>query len=322
MSEGAVSPKKGLFQSLSKRVSGYRNKRKGDQHPSSPGSQVSESASESQSKQLVDPLAPCKLYLICNMPLCPELTVVQQIAGSVDVEVDLLEVQVSGKSARSARRLTSRQGLMHLKSAPAGALQAAAELAVAEHMSGSSSPYAMDSADSSTPLSSGTPSSARARWNRSQSHMDIPKHGSAAISLDTAAVNLDSAASSSSSGQLVPLATGHSSGKQTLPPYLLSPAAAPEVQQVPLETTAQQQVASPGAQMLRRMSRKISGNKLILSSADSMEAKNGEIMLPSEATPFATNRVPFDDLEICFSGKSARMSRGARRPDVHTIAAH
>lgn len=51
MSEGAVSPKKGLFQSLSKRVSGYRSKKKSEQHPSSPGSQVSESASESLSKQ-------------------------------------------------------------------------------------------------------------------------------------------------------------------------------------------------------------------------------------------------------------------------------
>lgn len=238
------------------------------------------------------------------------------------MEVDLLEVQVSGKSARSARRLTSRQGLMHLKSAPAGALQAAAELAVAEQTSGSSSPYAMDLADSSTPLSSGTPSSARARWNRSQSHMDIPKHGSEAISLETAAVNLDSAAGSSSSGQLMPLVTAHSSGKQRFSPYMLSPAAAPEVQQAPNETAPQQQGASPGAQMSRRMSRKISGNKLILSSADNMEARNGEIMLPPEATPFASNHVPFDDLEICFSGKSARMSRGVRRPDVHTIAAH
>ncbi len=51
MSEAATSPKRGLFQSLSKRVSGYRNKKRNDQPPSSPGSQASDSASESQSKQ-------------------------------------------------------------------------------------------------------------------------------------------------------------------------------------------------------------------------------------------------------------------------------
>jgi len=49
MSENAASPKRGLFQSLSKRVSGYRNKKKDD--PSSPRSQASETTSESQREQ-------------------------------------------------------------------------------------------------------------------------------------------------------------------------------------------------------------------------------------------------------------------------------
>ncbi|KAL0049379.1 hypothetical protein WJX82_000806 [Trebouxia sp. C0006] len=201
MSENAASPKRGLFQSLSKRVSGYRSKKKDD--PSSPRSHASETTSEGQ--------------------------------RSVD-DVDLLEVQVSGKSARSARRLTSRPGLSHLKSAPAGALQAAAEQAVADILAASTAPiYARVSEDYSNHSSAYSPQSARAR-----------------------------------------------------------------------------------------MSRKISGNKLILSDDGNMEAKDGEFMLPPEATPFAqTGRAAFDDLEICFSGKSARMSRGGmRRPDMHTIAAH
>lgn len=245
------------------------------------------------------------------------------LAGSVDVEADLLEVQVSGKSARSARRFTSGKGLAHLRSAPAGALQAAAELAVAESLSGSSSGYPLDLADSSTPLSAGSPSSARTRWSRSQSHMDIPKHGSQAITLDSAAVNTDGAASSSSGGQLKPLWSSHSSDQQFLQPYMLSPAAAPEVQQAPLGSTSQQAASSQAFCLSRQLSRKISGNKLILSSGDNMEAKTGEIMLPPQATPFAKRQGGFDDLEICFSGKSTRMSRGGvRQPDVHTIAAH
>lgn len=53
MSDSAASPKRGLFQSLSKRVSGYRNKKRDDLRPSSPGSHTSDSASESQSKQVI-----------------------------------------------------------------------------------------------------------------------------------------------------------------------------------------------------------------------------------------------------------------------------
>ncbi len=232
-------------------------------------------------------------------------------AGSVD-DVDLLEVQVSGKSARSARRLTSRPGLSHLKSAPAGALQAAAEQAVADNLAASTAPiYARVSEDYSNHSSAYSPQSARARYNRSQSHMDVPKQGSTAITPDTVA-------SSSSSGQLMPFvhADGHGST------YLVSPAAAPAVQQAAAQST----IAQDGSvhSETRRMARKISGNKLILSDDGNMEAKDGEFMLPPEATPFAqTGRAAFDDLEICFSGKSARMSRGGmRRPDMHTIAAH
>ena len=232
-------------------------------------------------------------------------------AGSVD-DVDLLEVQVSGKSARSARRLTSRPGLSHLKSAPAGALQAAAEQAVADNLAASTAPiYARVSEDYSNHSSAYSPQSARARYNRSQSHMDIPKQGSTAITPDTVA-------SSSSSGQLMPFvhADGHGST------YLVSPAAAPAVQQAAAQSTTAQDGSVHSE--TRRMSRKISGNKLILSDDGNMEAKDGEFMLPPEATPFAqTGRAAFDDLEICFSGKSARMSRGGmRRPDMHTIAAH
>ena len=263
----------------------------------------------------LSPSEDCTLSCVCEFRhvLCP--------AGSVDVEADLLEVQVSGKSTRSVRRLTSRKGLTHLKSAPAGALQAAAEMAVADHMSGSSSGYLLELADSTSPLSatSPLPSSARSRWNRSQSHLDIPRHGSQAITFDTASVNLDCAASSSSGGQL-PMG---SSDQQMLPPYMMSPAAAPEVQQAPLGSTSQQAGSSQGPRLSRQLSRKISGNKLILSSADNMEAKTGEIMLPPQATPFAKYQGGFDDLEICFSGKSTRMSRGGvRQSDGHTIAAH
>ena len=241
--------------------------------------------------------------------------------GSIDVEADLLEVQVSGKSARSARRFTSKKGLTHLKSAPAGALQAAAEMALAKSLSGSSSGYP---ADTSTPLSTGSPStgspsSARTRWSRSQSHMDIPKHGSQAITLDSAIIDCDSAASSSSGCQLLPTV----SDQQLLQPYMTSPAAAPEVQQAPIGGICQQAGNSQARQLSRQLSRKISGNKLILSSGDNMQAKTGEIMLPPQATPFAKHQGGFDDLEICFSGKSTRMSRGgARQSDAHTIAAH
>ncbi len=233
-------------------------------------------------------------------------------AGSVD-DVDLLEVQVSGKSARSARRLTSRPELSHLKSAPAGALQAAAEQAVADNLAASPAPmYARVSEDYSNHSSAYSPQSVRARYNRSQSHMDVPKQGSTAITPDTVA-------SSSSSGQPMPFvhADGHGST------YLVSPAAAPAVQQAAAQSTAAQEGSMQSE--TRRMSRKISGNKLILSDDDNMEAKAGEFMLPPEATPFAqSGRAAFDDLEICFSGKSARMSRKIvmRRPDMHTIAAH
>jgi len=245
------------------------------------------------------------------------LSAVTAPAGSVD-DFDLLEVQVSGKSARSARHLTCRHGLMHLKSAPAGALQAAAEQAVADHLQDSSTPsFARASEDWSSVYS---PNSSKGRYNRSQSHMDIPKQGSVAIA------PLDSAASSSSSGQLLaPLVRAQSNGSKVLAPYLVSPAAAPAVQQTPVESTLPaQQGSSQVANQIQRLSRKISGNKLILSSADNMEAKNGEFLLPPETAPFARRgRAVFDDLEICFSGKSARMSRGGlRRPDLHTIAAH
>ena len=235
--------------------------------------------------------------------------------------MDLLEVQVSGKSARSAKRLTSRRGLTHLKSAPAGAFQAAAELAVADSLSASSSGYPQEAADSGTPVSTGSPS--RSRWNRSQSHMDIPKFGSQAIASNSGTVMLDSAAGSSSGDQLVPLLSSHSSEKQRPSPFMRSPAAALEVQQAPVGTTPAQSVSDQGPQLLRPLSRKVSGNKLIVSSADTLEAKAGEVMLPPQATPFAKTPGVVDDFEICFSGKSARMSRGrVRQPDVQTIVAH
>lgn len=233
-------------------------------------------------------------------------------------------MQVSGKSARSAKRLTSRRGLTHLKSAPAGALQAAAELAVADSMSPSSSGSPQEAADFGTPVSTGSPS--RLRWNRSQSHMDIPKSGSQAITSSTGAVMWGSAADSSSAGQLVPLLSSHSNNKQVPSPFMRSPAAAQEVQQAPVdkvETTPAQAVSSQAPEVVRPLSRKVSGNKLIVSSDDSMEAKAGEVMLPPQATPFARPPEGVDDLEICFSGKSARMSRGrVRQPDVQTIVAH
>ena len=238
-------------------------------------------------------------------------------AGSVD-ELDLLEVQVSGKSARSARRLTSRQGLAHLKSAPAGALQAAAEQAVADHLEDSSpTMYACASEDFSNHSSAYSPQSARSRYNRSQSHLDIPKQGSAAITLDTAA-------SSSSTSTLLLAAPAYGNRPQLLSPFLVSPAAAPAVQQTAVPLGIAQQGSSQADNQTRQMSRKISGNKLILSSDDNLEVKEGEILLPPRATPFAhSGRAAFDDLEICFSGKSARMSRGGvRRPASHTISAH
>ena len=234
-----------------------------------------------------------------------------------------MEVQVSGKSARSARRLTSRNGLAHLRSAPAGALQAAAEQAVADHLEGSSHPRAIEdisfhSTQRSTP-----------RYNRSQSHMDLPKQGSAAITPTSAALAMDSMASSSSSGYNVPLVS-RLSGSQFTSPFLashktlVSPAAAPEVQEGSVQRNSAPLPGQQGGSSMdgRQLSRKISGNKLILSTGDNMDCKNGEILLPPQATPFAcAGRGGFENLEICFSGKSARMSRGAvRRSD--TIAAH
>ena len=163
--------------------------------------------------------------------------------------------------------------------------------------------------------------------------MDLPKQGSKAISPHSVALAMESmASSSSSSGTTVPMVTAQGSVSQHLSPFvntpatLVSPAAAPEVQQ----DTAQPTVVQPPVQQSRnsfglegrRLSRKISGNKMILSTGDHMEAKNGEILLPPQAAPFA-GRGGFDNLEICFSGKSARMSRGAvRRSESHTIAAH
>ena len=251
---------------------------------------------------------------------------ISDAVGSAD-EADQMEVQVSGKSARSARRLTSRNGLAHLRSAPAGALQAAAEQAVADHLEGSSHPRAIeDISFHSTAISTerSTP-----RYNRSQSHMDLPKQGSAAITPTSAALAMDSMASSSSSGFNVPLVS-RTSGCQFTSPFLasnktlVSPAAAPEVQEGAVQRNSaplpgQQDISSMGG---RQLSRKISGNKLILSTGDNMDCKNGEILLPPQATPFAcAGRGGFENLEICFSGKSARMSRGAvRRSD--TIAAH
>ncbi|KAL0042569.1 hypothetical protein WJX79_003940 [Trebouxia sp. C0005] len=59
-------------------------------------------------------------------------------------------------------------------------------------------------------------------------------------------------------------------------------------------------------------------------TSESQRSMDDVDLLEVQATPFAqTGRAAFDDLEICFSGKSARMSRGGmRRPDMHTIAAH
>ena len=235
-------------------------------------------------------------------------------------EFDAWEVQVSGKSTRSSRRVTDRVTLAHLRSAPAGAMQAAAERAVAHHDGSPSLIPARASEDHSNHSALYSPQSARSRYNRSQSHMDVPRQGSTAI-------NLDSAASSSSSGLAIPLASTYSSGPQAASlPYMISPAAAPAVQQTPVHATgpAQHDDYTGTDNSTRQLSRKISGNKLILCTADNLDVKTGEIMLPPQATPFASAAPGGSDvLEICFSGKSARMSRGnLRSSEPCTIAAH
>lgn len=215
-----------------------------------------------------------------------------------------------------------------MSSAPAGALQAAAEQAVADHLADSTHPKtAGDWSFSSLAIS---PQKSTPRFNRSQSHMDVPRQGSTAVAAEVVPLAMDSMASSSSSGGIMPAFSRHSISSQHVSPVvssqkaLMSPAAAPTVQQnapqpTPIHSPAQQGKAlSEG----RQLSRKISGNKLILSTGQHMEAKNGEILLAPQAAPYA-GRGGFESLEICFSGKSARMSRGAlRHQDSHTVAAH
>lgn len=282
MADNADSPSRGLFRALSRKVTGYRNKKASAHQPSSPISPASE-GSESQRSQ--------------------------------DTDVDLLEVQVSGKSARSARRFHGRPSLCQLRSAPANALVAAAEQAVADHAAASGSPPTFDYLTSSS-HGSNVSSSSPHRYARSQSHMDLPRQGSEAIVPSSIPTSFEP-------NEPMPLVQSHSRPLQS--PFaapIRSPAAAPAVQQAPIN---QQHDASASSSTLsRHLSRKISNNKMYMSRGQDMHAEQGEVMLPPETAAFAQAAPACtDDFEVCFSGKSARAFRSMVRPtDLRPVSAH
>lgn len=250
----------------------------------------------------------------------------RDVTGSQDTDLDLLEVQVSGKSARSARHFQGRPSLCHLRSAPASALVAAAEQAVADHAASSGCPPAFNNLTTSSYGSSNSSGTPGARYPRSQSHMDLPRHGSEAI-------EPSSMPSTSGQHELAPLVRAQSRNLQT--PFaaaqLPSPAAAPAVQQAqvqqppsPFQTASLPATTNTGNTMSRRLSRKISNHRMIVSQSRDMQAQDGEFMLPPETAAFAhAGPASTDDLEVCFSGKSARAFRSMVRPtDLTPVTAH
>ena len=243
------------------------------------------------------------------------------MTGSQDTDIDLLEVQVSGKSARSSRHFQGRPGLCQLKSAPANALVAAAEQAVADHAAACACPPSLDYFNNSSYGSSNSSSTPRPRYPRSQSHMDLPRQGSQAITPSDVP-------STSGQDEAMPLVSTQSTHIQSpfAAPYLASPAAAPAVQQGPVSLTQQQATARPASSnsLSRRLSRKISGNKMIVSHSQSMRLQDGEVMLLPETAEFAqAGPASTDDLEVCFSGKSARAFRSMVRPaELRPVTAH
>ena len=244
------------------------------------------------------------------------------MTGSQDTDVDLLEVQVSGKSARSSRHFQGRPGLCQLKSAPANALVAAAEQAVADHAASYGCPPSFDYLTNSSYGSSSSSSTPRPRYPRSQSHMDLPRQGSEAIIPSQMP-------STSGQDEAMPLVSNQSRHIQSpfAAPCLTSPAAAPAVQQAPMSPSQQQATARPASSnctLSRRLSRKISGNKMIVSQNESMRLQDGEVMLLPETAQFAqAGPASTDDLEVCFSGKSARAFRSMVRPaEMRPVTAH
>lgn len=305
-------------------MTGYRSKKASSQQPASPTSQASD-GSEIQSGfayLLYTRLIFCSISQLVLCPNFDRLLTTEADAGTQDSNADLLEVQVSGKSARSARRFQGRPSLCHLKSAPASALLAAAEQAVADHSV--HSPPA-DYLTSSSYGSSNSSHTTNVRYPRSQSHLDIPRQGSEAITPT-------SVPSTSGRQEPVPLARANSRGLPLASPFA-SPYAAPAVQQA---APAQQAPISPSGQvraapatasststLSRRLSRKISGNKMI-SQSQGLPARDGEFVLPPETAQFARAAPSSsDELEVCFSGKSARAFRSMARPaNLQPVTAH
>lgn len=243
---------------------------------------------------------------------------VRNVTGSQDADIDLLEVQISGRSARSARHFHGRPSLCQLKSAPANALVAAAEQAVADHAAASGSPPALDCPTSHSHGSNQSGSTPHP-YPRSQSHMDLPRQGSEAILPSSVPSTLE---------QIGPVPLVHCQSRPMQSPYAApaSPAAALAVQQASVPLVQQHAASLPTSSSSnaspRCLSRKISGNRMFVSRGQEMHAEH--VMLPPEtaefaqATPACTN-----DLEVCFSGKSARAFRSMGRPaDLQPVTAH
>ena len=164
------------------------------------------------------------------------------------------------------------------------------------------------------------------RYTRSQSHLDIPRQGSEAITPT-------SIPTTSGQQHPMPLARGNSRGPPLASPFA-SPYAAPAVQQAapvaqpaPVSPSGQTQAApataSSTSTLSRRLSHKISGNKMI-SQSQGLPARDGEFVLPPETAQFA-RAAPSgsDELEVCFSGKSARAFRSMARPaNLQPVPAH
>lgn len=151
--------------------------------------------------------------------------------------------------------------------------------------------------------------------------MDLPRQGSQAITPSDVP-------STSGQDEAMPLVSTQSTHIQSpfAAPYLASPAAAPAVQQAPISLTQQKATARPASSnsLSRRLSRKISGNKMIVSHSQSMRLQDGEVMLLPETAEFAqAGPASTDDLEVCFSGKSARAFRSMVRPaELRPVTAH
>lgn len=146
--------------------------------------------------------------------------------------------------------------------------------------------------------------------------MDLPRQGSEAIVPSSIPTSFET-------DEPMPLVQSHSRPLQS--PFAapsMSPAAAPAVQQAPIN---QQHDASASSSTLsRRLSRKISNNKMYMSRGQDMHAEQGEVMLPPETATFAQAAPACtDDFEVCFSGKSARAFRSMVRPtDLRPVSAH